>query len=119
MDVYDRTMSYDLPITPSPNLPNEQAINLYPSTCFFEGTILSEGRGTDLQFQIFGSPKLPKNKYTFQFTLVENKDSKHPKFKKTLCYVKDLRQETKIDQLNITTLIKATQESSNIDTIYN
>ncbi|HLS11000.1 MAG TPA: DUF1343 domain-containing protein [Flavobacteriaceae bacterium] len=110
MDGYDRTTSYDLPIKPSPNLPNEQAINLYPSTCFFEGTILSEGRGTDLQFQIFGSPKLPKNKYTFQFTPVENEGSKHPKFKNTLCYGKDLSQEPKLDKLNLEWLIQAYQD---------
>lgn len=110
MDGYDRTTSYDLPIKPSPNLPNEQAINLYPSTCFFEGTILSEGRGTDLQFQIFGSPKLPKDKYTFQFTPVENEGSKHPKFKNTLCYGKDLSQEPKLDKLNLEWLIQAYQD---------
>ena len=107
MPGYKRTMPYDLPIKPSPNLPNEQSINLYPSTCFFEGTILSEGRGTDLQFQVFGSPKLPKDKYTFQFTPVENEGSKHPKFKNTLCYGKDLSNEPKLDKLNLEWLLQA------------
>ena len=52
---------YVLPVKPSPNLPNIQSIYLYPSTCFFEGTVLSEGRGTNKQFQVFGHPSLPKN----------------------------------------------------------
>src|SRR5690606_31330107 len=56
---YTRAIFYSLPINPSPILPNDMAINLYPSTCFFEGTTLSEGRGTDKQFQVFGSPTLP------------------------------------------------------------
>lgn len=59
---YTRQMAYDLPIKPSPNLPNAQAINLYPSLCFFEGTNVSAGRGTDLQFQIYGSPFFIKNR---------------------------------------------------------
>ncbi|HRF20225.1 MAG TPA: DUF1343 domain-containing protein, partial [Chitinophagaceae bacterium] len=50
---YTHKSKYVLPIKPSPNLPNIQSIYLYPSTCFFEGTVLSEGRGTDKQFQVF------------------------------------------------------------------
>lgn len=110
MKGYQRDMTYVLPIKPSPNLPNEQAINLYPSTCFFEGTILSEGRGTDLQFQVFGSPKLPKDKYTYTFTPVENEGSKHPKFKNTLCYGMDLSNEPKLDKLHLEWLIQAYQD---------
>lgn len=107
MQGYTRDMPYILPIKPSPNLPNEQAINLYPSTCFFEGTLISEGRGTDLQFQIFGAPNLPKDKYSFSFTPVENEGAKHPKFKNTLCYGLDLSQEPKLNQLNLEWLINA------------
>lgn len=62
---YDHDSKYILPIKPSPNLPEIQSIYLYPSTCFFEGTTLSEGRGTDKPFQIFGAPSLPKNLYSF------------------------------------------------------
>jgi uncharacterized protein YbbC (DUF1343 family) len=62
---YDHHSKYILPIKPSPNLPEIQSIYLYPSTCFFEGTTLSEGRGTDKPFQIFGAPSLPKNLYSF------------------------------------------------------
>jgi len=62
---YDHNTKYVLPVNPSPNLKEMQSIYLYPSTCFFEGTVLSEGRGTDKPFQIFGHPALPKNLYAF------------------------------------------------------
>ena len=62
---YDHNCKYILPVKPSPNLPSIQSIYWYPSTCLFEGTSLSEGRGTDKPFQVFGAPSLPKNLYTF------------------------------------------------------
>lgn len=62
---YDHQTKYLLPVMPSPNLKSMQSIYLYPSTCFFEGTVLSEGRGTDKPFQVFGHPALPKNLYSF------------------------------------------------------
>ena len=55
---YDRNAIYELPVKPSPNLPNWEAVYLYPSLCFFEGTIVSVGRGTDKPFQIFGHPDM-------------------------------------------------------------
>jgi uncharacterized protein YbbC (DUF1343 family) len=64
-DNYDHNSKYILPVMPSPNLKEMQAIYLYPSTCFFEGTVMSEGRGTDKPFEIFGHPALPKTLYTF------------------------------------------------------
>lgn len=62
---YNRNMQYSLPVKPSPNLPNEQSINLYASLCFFEGTNVSVGRGTELQFQLYGSPYLTKGNFSF------------------------------------------------------
>ena len=62
---YTHTSKYVLPVKPSPNLPEIQSIFLYPSTCLFEGTALSEGRGSDKPFEIFGHPLLPKNLYSF------------------------------------------------------
>jgi uncharacterized protein YbbC (DUF1343 family) len=62
---YTHKSKYVLPIKPSPNLPEIQSIYLYPSTCLFEGTALSEGRGTDTPFEVFGHPLLPKNLYSF------------------------------------------------------
>ena len=62
---YTHQTIYTLPVMPSPNLKDMQSIYWYPSTCFFEGTVLSEGRGTDKPFQIFGHPTLPNNLYAF------------------------------------------------------
>lgn len=108
---YTRNTSYSLPIKPSPNLPNDKSINLYPSTCFFEGTPLSEGRGTNMQFQVFGSPNLPKDTYTFTFTPQPNEGAKNPKFSGQICYGKDLREEEKLGHLNLQWLIDAYKAS--------
>jgi len=75
---YDHNSKYVLPVKPSPNLPSIQSIYWYPSTCLFEGTSLSEGRGTDKPFEIFGAPSLPKNLYSFTPHPTEGaKNSKH------------------------------------------
>jgi len=85
---YDHKTKYELPVRPSPNLPNIQSIYLYPSTCFFEGTVLSEGRGTSKPFQVFGHPSLPKNLYSF--TPNPNEGAKNSKLYGQLCYGWDL-----------------------------
>lgn len=85
---YTHRSRYVLPVKPSPNLPNIQSIYLYPSTCFFEGTVLSEGRGTNKQFQVFGHPGLPKNLYSF--TPNPNEGAKNSKHFGKLCYGWDL-----------------------------
>lgn len=81
---YDHNSRYILPVKPSPNLPNIQSIYLYPSTCLFEGTSLSEGRGTDKPFQVFGSPLLPDSLYSF--TPNPNEGAKSSKHYGELCY---------------------------------
>jgi uncharacterized protein YbbC (DUF1343 family) len=63
---YDRNDFYQLPVRPSPNLPNMASVYLYPSLCFFEGTIVSVGRGTPKPFQQFGYPGMKSNGYTFK-----------------------------------------------------
>lgn len=85
---YDHKTKYVLPVKPSPNLPNIQSIYLYPSTCFFEGTALSEGRGTNKQFQVFGHPSLPKN--LFSFIPNPNEGAKSSKHYGQVCYGWDL-----------------------------
>lgn len=85
---YTHKSKYVLPVKPSPNLPNIQSIYLYPSTCFFEGTVLSEGRGTNKQFQVFGHPSLPKNHYSF--TPNPNEGAKSSKLYGQVCYGWDL-----------------------------
>ena len=86
---YNRNVSYELPIKPSPNLPNHRAIVLYPSTCLFEGTHVSLGRGTDKQFQQFGIPGLEKF-YHHNFTPMPNEGAKEPPQKGKKCYGIDL-----------------------------
>lgn len=81
---YDHNSKYRLPVAPSPNLREMQSVYLYPSTCLFEGTILSEGRGTDKPFQIFGHPDLPSNLYSF--TPSPNKGAKTGKCFYQTCY---------------------------------
>jgi len=83
IDGYDRNMAYTLPERPSPNLPNMRSIHLYPSLCFFEGTVVSEGRGTPFPFQLFGHPDLTMGDTTF--TPVATAGASAPKFKGVEC----------------------------------
>src|SRR5690554_5645594 len=106
MKNYDHKKPYSLPIKPSPNLPNDQSINLYPSLCFFEGTFVNAGRGTDMQFQVFGAPSLPAAQFPFTYTPQSNEGAKDPKFKGQLCYGKDLRQHPPLDKLNLEWVIE-------------
>jgi uncharacterized protein YbbC (DUF1343 family) len=85
---YEHSDWYQLPIAPSPNLPNMASVYLYPSLCLFEGTVMSVGRGTDLPFQVVGHPKL-KNA-AFQFTPASRLGAKKPLYEKQLCYGHDL-----------------------------
>ena len=108
---YTYENSYSLPIRPSPNLPNDKAINLYPSLGFFEGTIINAGRGTDYQFQRYGAPFFPKSDFTY--TPQPNFGSKHPKFENQLCYGVDLSKEKELDFVNISYLVDAFKKTPN------
>ncbi|MCF8323871.1 MAG: DUF1343 domain-containing protein [Leadbetterella sp.] len=89
---YKHDMSYTLPIKPSPNLNTQQSIMLYPTTCMFEGTILSQGRGTQVPFTVLGAPLL-KDKYTFKFTPKSIQGmSESPLHMNETCYGIDLMQ---------------------------
>lgn len=93
---YKHGMDYTLPVAPSPNLNTQQSIVLYPSLCLFEGTILSQGRGTYMPFTVLGAPAL-KGKFDFTFTPTGIKGmSENPLHKDQACYGLDLR-EYKID----------------------
>jgi len=107
---YLHNSTYRLPIKPSPNLPNDKAINLYPSLCFFEGTTISAGRGTEMQFQIYGAPFL--NKEGFSFTPKSNEGAKYPKFKNQICYGENLIETKNLHQLNLSWLIKAYKQNT-------
>ena len=113
---YNRQMSYSLPVSPSPNLPNDQAINLYASLCFFEGTNVSSGRGTNLQFQIYGSPFLQQMPYSF--TPKPNAGAKDPMNNGKLCYGENLSQINPVTRLELTWLLKAYHQSKNKDKFF-
>ncbi|MDP2888389.1 MAG: DUF1343 domain-containing protein [Bacteroidota bacterium] len=107
---YSRNMQYTLPVSPSPNLNTQQSILLYPSLCLFEGTIISQGRGTHFPFTVLGNPDL-KGKYDFTFTPVSIKGmSETPLHQNKVCYGLDLRKYdtgefVKTGQINLKWLI--------------
>lgn len=101
------TTTYSLPTRPSPNLPNDKSINLYPSLGFFEGTTINAGRGTEMQFQIFGSPHLDATYFPFEYTPQPNFGAKHPKEKGNLCNGIDLRDQEYMARVNLEWLVEA------------
>ncbi len=112
MDNYSHDKSYDLPVKPSPNLPNALAINLYPSLCFFEGTNMSIGRGTKKQFQILGHPDFPIG--DFKFTPKSMEGAKYPKHENKECKgfdfsIEELAVLRQKKQINLSYLIDAYQ----------
>lgn len=116
---YNRKDAYMLPIPPSPNLPNQKAINLYPSLCLFEGTQLSVGRGTENQFQIFGSPFLGDENYSFQFIPKPNFGAKNPKHNAKTCYGKDLKNVDFLNEINLNWLIEAYENTTDKSSFFN
>lgn len=102
---YTHQTKYSLPIKPSPNLPNDHSINLYPSTCFFEAFNGSEGRGTDKPFQVYGSPYLENMPY--EFIPQPNAGASNPRFKGEICYGEDLSNVEFISEIRLDWLIKA------------
>ncbi|MGZ4038420.1 MAG: exo-beta-N-acetylmuramidase NamZ family protein, partial [Bacteroidia bacterium] len=91
---YDHSSTYDLPVKPSPNLPDLNAVLLYPSLGLFEGTVMSLGRGTDMPFEVIGHPKYSVK--AFSFVPKANAVSKDPKYKYEVCYGVDLRKEQQV-----------------------
>ena len=96
--------SYSLAIRPSPNLPNDHAIGMYPSTCLFEGTALSIGRGTQHPFEFVGHPDLKNQPFSFTPVAIEGMD-KNPKLGNQICYGLDLRTEKLKKQVSLQHLI--------------
>ena len=114
---YTREMKFSLPIKPSPNLPNDQAVNLYASLCLFEGTNVSVGRGTEKQFQIYGSPYLPKS--NFNFIPKPNFGAQNPIYNGIECYGEDLSAVTKVNRLELKWLIKAYASTTDKSKFFN
>lgn len=112
MDGYHKKKRYPIMVKPSPNLQNSNAINLYPSLCFFEGTNISVGRGTDKPFEIYGSPWTKSLPY--RFTPKPSQGAKDPFLNGKLCYGEDLSfVEHHLTSLDLSFLIKAYKSYSN------
>lgn len=107
LENFTRNAGYDLPIPPSPNLPNAQAVALYPSLGLFEGTTVNAGRGTPYQFQRFGAPFLDATHFDFEYTPQPNAGAKHPKHDGALCYGRDLSQVEAPKAVDLRWLIEA------------
>jgi len=115
---YTHQSTYSLPLRPSPNLPNDKSINLYASLCMFEGTNVSCGRGTEMQFQIFGSPDLPSDIYKFNFTPKPNFGSQNPKNLDQECHGLDLSKTENLSSLNFNWLIDAYNATAEKDKFF-
>ena len=117
MENYTYNTNYDLPIKPSPNLPNARSVNLYPSLCLFEGTNISVGRGTDYPFQHFGAPYLESN---YSFIPKSGEGSKYPKHENILCFGTDLRfQDNHLATINLNWIIEAYKQCSEKEEFFN
>jgi uncharacterized protein YbbC (DUF1343 family) len=101
---YTHQIPYALPVMPSPNLPNDQAVALYPCLSFFEGTTISTGRGTSFPFQVLGYPSPSLG--TFQFTPVSlPNQAKYPKHQDQCCFGVDLRNAQRPQCLDLQYLL--------------
>jgi len=107
MKNYHKQKRYTLAKRPSPNLQNDKAINLYPSLCFFEGTNISLGRGTEFPFQVYGSPNFSSKNFNFKFTPNPSYGAKNPPLNGKECFGEDLRKHTFLTELNLEWLITA------------
>jgi uncharacterized protein YbbC (DUF1343 family) len=119
MEHYIHNSTYSLPIRPSPNLPNDQAISLYPSLGLFEGTNINAGRGTEFQFQRYGAPFLDKNHYKFNYTPIPNFGSKHPKHKNEVCFGADLSKIKAKRRFTLKYVIDAYKNATDKSKVFN
>ena len=116
MDNWTHDTPYDLPVKPSPNLPNARSINLYPSLCFFEPTQISIGRGTQMPFQVIGSP-LSDGDFAFTPISIDGM-SKYPKHENKQCHGLDLRISESLNCINLEYLIKYYQDYPEKETFF-
>jgi len=119
MEKYSHDLKYELPVKPSPNLPNAKAINLYPSLCFFEGTNVNSGRGTTKQFQAYGSPFLNKDFFNYSYIPESLDGAKSPKHLGKLCYGEDLRNTEFLEGIYLEWLINAYRNTENQKEFFN
>lgn len=114
---YQRNFHYSLPVPPSPNLPNDLAIQLYPTLCFFEGTDVSIGRGTDLPFQLIGHPlvQLGNEKITVKSTSA----APYPKHENETLFAEMFRQKSNFRQESNAKISQSTHEGIHVETLLN
>lgn len=116
---YTHDRKYTLPVRPSPNLPNAQAVNLYPSLGLFEGTQINAGRGTEFQFQRYGSPYLDPAIFTLEYVPEANFGAKNPKFKDESCFGEDLSETGYLSEVRLEWIIKAYQNTPDKSEFFN
>ncbi|MRX63186.1 exo-beta-N-acetylmuramidase NamZ family protein [Maribacter luteus] len=109
---YSHDSQYSLPIRPSPNLPNDTAINLYPSLGLFEGTNINAGRGSEFQFQRYGASFLDSTQYDFKYRPTPNFGSKSPKENGKICYGMDLSETPRMNEVSMKWIIDAYENST-------
>ena len=107
LENYTHQSEYQLPIRPSPNLPNDTSINLYPSLGLFEGTNVNAGRGTEFQFQRYGASFIDSTKYDFSYVPEPNFGSKYPKEEGKTCYGRDLSHVPRMSEVSMEWIIDA------------
>jgi len=115
---WEHSQAYSLPIKPSPNLPTDLAIKLYPSTCLFEGTVVSLGRGTYFPFQVYGYPDPKFGDFTFTPVSIDGM-SKTPPLQDKLCYGRDLRGESLDHHYTLEYLLEAYNKSGMKEKFFN
>ncbi|MBO0321790.1 DUF1343 domain-containing protein [Muricauda sp. CAU 1633] len=111
LENYTHHSEYHLPIRPSPNLPNDVSITLYPSLGLFEGTNVNAGRGTEYQFQRYGASFMDSTKYDFSYVPEPNFGSKSPKEEGKTCFGKDLSKSPRMDEVSLQWVIDAYQNT--------
>ena len=116
---YNHNSVYNIPVRPSPNLPNQTAINLYPSLGLFEGTNINAGRGTESQFQRYGAPFLDSTVYDFSYIPKPNFGSKNPKHSEKKCFGKDLSSKPRMSEVSLQWLIDAYNNASDKKLVFN
>ena len=119
LENYNHKSEYSLSIRPSPNLPSDTAINLYPSLGLFEGTNINAGRGTEFQFQRYGASFLDSTQYNFRYWPKPNFGSKSPKENGKVCYGKDLSEIPKMNEVSLKWLIDAYKNTKDKTKVFN
>ena len=118
LENWTHEMEYSISIRPSPNLPSDVAIFLYPSLGLFEGTNINAGRGTEFQFQRYGASFMDSTQYSFSYTPRPNFGSKNPKEKGKLCFGKDLSNMPRMEEVSLQWLLDAYQNTEDKSKVF-